>query len=176
MASSRHLGRVIALQAIYEYGFHDTSHDKDLLDKILSRHLKRHAKNLSDQKFTIDLVKGVISKAEELDDLIRPTAPQRPLQEIPLIDHCILQISVYELLYKSDIPPKVAINEAVELAKHYGSDNSSKFVNGVLGTIYRQLDQAGKIASVGKTDTTVSKDSLDKDNPTSENLILKNDY
>ncbi len=148
MASSRHLGRVIALQVIYECGFHDISNDEGLLDQILQRHLKRHEKNLGDKQFTIDLVKGVIAKAEELDGLISPTAPQRPLSEIPLVDHHILQISVYELLYKSDIPPKVAINEAVELAKHYGGDNSSKFVNGVLGTIYQQLSKDGKIAAL----------------------------
>ncbi len=157
MSSSRHLGRVIALQVIYEYGFHDASETKDLLEQILQRHLKRHEKNLSDKQFTIDLVKGVVAKAKELDDLISPTAPQRPLAEIPLIDHHILQISVYELLYKSDIPPKVAINEAVELAKHYGGDNSSKFVNGVLGTIYQQLSQDGRIVALDNQSDSTGK-------------------
>ena len=147
MASSRHLGRVIALQAIYEYGFRSGEGDEASLDNILERHFQRHEKNLSDRQFTAELAKGVVAKAAELDELISPIAPQRPLNEIPPIDHHILQISVYELTYKGDVPPKVAINEAVELAKHYGGDNSSKFVNGVLGTLYQQLSETGKIAA-----------------------------
>ena len=147
MASSRHLGRVIALQAIYEYGFRAGEGDTTLLEQILKRHFDRHAKNLSDLQFTVELAQGVVDKAAELDELISPVAPQRPLTEIPPIDHHILQISVYELIYKGDVPPKVAINEAVELAKHYGGDNSSKFVNGVLGTLYQQLNDAGRIAA-----------------------------
>ena len=145
MASSRHLGRVIALQTLYEYSFHDTADQADILDKILDRHLKHRAKSLGDKKFTLNLTKAVAEKSEELDALIQPAAPQRPLAEIPLIDHRILQISVYELLHEKDVPPKVAINEAVELAKYFGGQNSSKFVNGVLGTVYRQLQEDGKV-------------------------------
>lgn len=174
MASSRHLGRVIALQTLYEYSFHDASENKDLLDNILKRHLKHRSKSLGNAQFTLDLVKGVSEKAQELDDLITPTAPQRPLREIPLIDHFILQISVYELLYKKEVPPKVAINEAVELAKHYGGDNSSKFVNGVLGTIYNQLKQTSKLAAPNSED--VKKPQAESDVSTAENLILGNDY
>ena len=144
MASSRHLGRVIALQTLYEHSFHEQG-EAGLLDSILGRHLKHRAKSLSDQEFAVNLTKGVAGKSLQLDELIQPAAAQRPLTEIPIIDHCILQISVYELLYGNDIPPKVAINEAVELAKHYGGQNSSKFVNGVLGTLYRQLVEQGKI-------------------------------
>ena len=146
MASSRHLGRVIALQALYEYSFHDIAGQADLLDKILERHLKHRAKSLGDKEFTLNLAKGVAEKSAELDVLIQPAASQRPLAEIPQIDHRILQISVYELLHEKDVPPKVAINEAVELAKHFGGQNSSKFVNGVLGTIYRRLQEEDKIA------------------------------
>ena len=145
MASSRHLGRVIALQSLYEYGFYDTAIDEDLLERILKRHLKHRSKSLGDQKFTINLTRGVVAKSQELDALLQPAASQRPLAEIPAIDYRILQISVYELLYEDDVPPKVAINEAVELAKYYGGQNSSKFVNGVLGTIYRRLIQDGSI-------------------------------
>ena len=168
MASSRHLARIIALQVIYEYNFHDPALNEKLLDQILQRHLKRRAKNLDGQEFTTSLVKGVVAKAKELDDLIRPTAPQRPLEEIPLVDHSILQISVYELLYKENVPPKVAINEAVELAKQYGGENSSKFVNGVLGTIYRQLNQDGRIASMKESATGAQKSVSD------DSLVAKN--
>ena len=145
MASSRHLGRVIALQTLYEYSFHDVADQADILDKILNRHLKHRAKSLGDKEFALNLTKGVVEKAEELDVLIQPAASQRPLSEIPLIDHRILQISVYELLHEKDVPPKVAINEAVELAKHFGGQNSSKFVNGVLGTVYRRLQEEGRV-------------------------------
>ena len=143
MASSRHLGRVVVLQALYEYGFHQPA--QELLESILQRHLKHRAKALGDREFAVNLAKGVVAKAAQLDELIQPAAPQRPLTEIPIIDHRILQISVYELLYDDDVPPKVAINEAVELAKHYGGQNSSKFVNGVLGTLYRQLADQGEV-------------------------------
>lgn len=137
MASSRHLGRVVALQVVYEHSFYEGEAGK--LDQILQRHLEYQSKNLTKTDFTVDLVKGVTAKIEELDDLIQPHATQRPLPEIPIIDLCILRIGTYELHFADDIPPKVAINEAVELAKHYGGENSSKFVNGVLGTIYKQL-------------------------------------
>ena len=91
--------------------------------------------------------------------LIRPHATQRPLKEIPALDLCILRIATYELHYDKDIPPKVAINEAVELAKHFGGENSSKFINGVLGTIYKQL--AGKKPQQSLT-TTISQTSSNK--------------
>ena len=149
MASSRHLGRVIALQALYEYSFHDGAGKPGLLDGILDRHLKHRAKSLGDKEFTVNLAKGVVERGGQLDELIQPAAPQRPLAEIPLIDHRILQISVYELLHEKDVPPKVAINEAVELAKYFGGQNSSKFVNGVLGTVYRQLQEEGKVEAAG---------------------------
>ena len=140
------------MQAIYERGFYKDDDSDELLDSILERHFKRHEKNLSDRQFALELTKGVVAKADELDELISPIAPQRPLADIPLIDHHILQISVYELIYNGDVPPKVAINEAVELAKHYGGDNSSKFVNGVLGTLYQQLSEAGRLAGMDAAD------------------------
>ena len=140
MASSRHLGRVVALQVIYEYCFRQ-SQDPSLLEEILKRRIKHRRRELGNAEFTINLIQGVIDKQEKLNNLIRPTAPQRPLAEIPAIDRHILQIGVYELYYSQQIPPKVAINEAVELAKQYGGSNSSKFINGVLGTIYRQLQE-----------------------------------
>ncbi|MCY4010509.1 MAG: transcription antitermination factor NusB [Candidatus Saccharibacteria bacterium] len=144
MASSRHLGRIVALQVLYEYAFH--ADKKDILDQILKRHLQHRAKDLTDPQFTVDLVHGVVSHMTKLDDKIRPLADQRPLEDLPLIDRSILQLGIYELCYRqSDVPAKVAINEAVELAKHYGGDNSSKFVNGVLGSVFRQSSEADKI-------------------------------
>lgn len=141
MASNRHLGRIVALQSLYEYEFRTQSEDTSVdIDEILGRNLERYETAIEDKTFVADLVKGVIAEQEALDANIQPIAPDWPIEQIARIDRSILRMGLYELLYLSAIvPPKVAINEAVELAKAFGSDNSSKFVNGVLGTAYRTL-------------------------------------
>ena len=141
MASNRHLGRIVALQTLYEYEFRVQSADATVsVDDILGRNLDRYETTIDDKGFVETLVKGVLDKKSDLDAKIQPIAPDWPIDQIARIDCNILRIGLYELLYKADlIPPKVAINEAVELAKAFGSDNSSKFVNGVLGTAYRTL-------------------------------------
>lgn len=141
MASNRHLGRIVALQSLYEYEFRleAEGHSADI-DEILGRNMARYESMIDDKPFVVDLVKGVIAKQPELDEKIQPIAPDWPIEQIARIDRSVLRIGLYELLYVGDVvPPKVAINEAVELAKAFGSDNSSKFVNGVLGTAYRTL-------------------------------------
>lgn len=139
MASNRHLGRIVALQSLYEYEFRTQSEDASVdIDEILDRNLERYEEMIDDKQFVSDLVHGIVEKQAELDDKIRPLAPDWPLEQIARVDRAILRMGLYELLYLALIvPPKVAINEAVELAKAFGSDNSSKFVNGVLGTAYR---------------------------------------
>lgn len=141
MASNRHLGRIVALQTLYEYEFRTNSGDESVdVDEILSRNLDRYDSAIEDTKFVIDLTKGILKQQEPLDSKIQPIAPDWPIDQIARIDRNILRMGLYELSYLADIvPPKVAINEAVELAKAFGSDNSSKFVNGVLGTAYRTL-------------------------------------
>jgi N utilization substance protein B len=141
MASNRHLGRIVALQSLYEYEFRTQSEDSSVdIDEILHRNLDRYEEMIDDKTFVKDLVKGVIAEQAALDDKIRPIAPDWPIEQIARVDRAVLRIGLYELLKLADIvPPKVAINEAVELAKAFGSDNSSKFVNGVLGTAYRTL-------------------------------------
>lgn len=141
MASNRHLGRIIALQTLYEYDFRVQCEDKDAdLEEILSRNLARYEETVDDKPFVRKLTEGVSKQTEALDAVIQPLAQQWPIDQIARVDRTILRMAVYELLHLSDIvPPKVAINEAVELAKAFGSDNSSKFVNGVLGTAYRTL-------------------------------------
>jgi transcription antitermination protein NusB len=141
MASNRHLGRIVALQSLYEYEFRISSEDISIdIDEILGRNLERYESAIEDKDFVGSLVKGVIARQPDLDSKIQPIAPDWPIEQIARIDRSILRIGLYELLYLSNIvPPKVAINEAVELAKAFGSDNSSKFVNGVLGTAYRTL-------------------------------------
>ena len=141
MASNRHLGRIVALQTLYEYEFRTGANDESVLsDDILTRNLERYDAAIQDKKFVHGLVDGVIREQASLDEMIQPIAPEWPIEQIARVDRSILRIGLFELLHLADIvPPKVAINEAVELAKAFGSDNSSKFVNGVLGTAYRTL-------------------------------------
>jgi transcription antitermination protein NusB len=137
MASNRHLGRIVAMQTLYEHDFRGGEVDQT---EILERNLAEFSDSIEDTDFVRDLVSGVLEKKEEIDGIIGPAAPEWPVEQIARIDKIILRIGVYELVIKRDVPPKVAINEAVELAKAFGGENSSKFVNGVLGTIYRQSD------------------------------------
>lgn len=141
MASNRHLGRIVALQTLYEYEFRDNLGDGKLeLKAVVTRNLDRYDKTIGDREYVEKLVTDVVGMANQLDARIQPIAPDWPIKQISAIDRTILRIGVYELEHLADIvPPKVVINEAVELAKSFGSENSSKFVNGVLGTLYREI-------------------------------------
>lgn len=141
MASNRHLGRIIALQTLYEYEFRTQCGDENVsLEEIRTRNLDRYKDTVGDHKFVTELIDGVIRDMLNLDGIIQPIAPEWPVSQIARVDRMILRMSIYELKEMQDIvPAKVSINEAVELAKAFGSDNSSKFVNGVLGTAYKQF-------------------------------------
>lgn len=141
MASNRHLGRMIALQTLYEYEFRVQSEDKWAnSSEILKRNLERYKSSIDDFSFIEKLVNGVIELQLKLDEQLAPLAPDWPIEQISRIDRAVLRLGVYELVYSDEkVPYKVVINEAVELAKSFGSDNSGKFVNGVLGTAYRTL-------------------------------------
>lgn len=143
MASNRHLGRIVALQSLYEYELRSNLNDKSLnLEDLVKRNIEHYDNQIGDKKYVLDLVKNVVSKANQIDARVQPVAPEWPIKQISAIDRAILRMSVYELENLSDqVPPKVVINEAVELAKSFGSDNSSKFINGVLGTIYREMNE-----------------------------------
>lgn len=141
MASNRHLGRIIALQSLYELEFRQSCNDDtvDLTD-ILDRNLERFEGTVDDTDFVRALANGTYEQQAELDAILGPIAPEWPIEQIARIDRNILRMALFELKNSAEkVPPKVAINEAVELAKAFGSDNSSKFVNGVLGTAYRSL-------------------------------------
>lgn len=138
MASNRHLGRIVALQTLYEEDFRRSCGDDSLdLNEIMKRNIGRY-RAIEDRQFIIDLVLGVSKEADELDHTLRPLAPEWPIEQIARMDRTVLRMGLYELVHVSDVPAKVAINEAVELAKAFGGDNSSKFINGVLGTYVRQ--------------------------------------
>lgn len=143
MASNRHLGRIVALQTLYEQDFRlECGDEKFQLDQVLRRNIDRYKDTIDDQTFIEKLVKGVNAKIAELDAILQPIAPEWPIDQIARMDRIVLRIGLYELLYEQDAPPKVVINEAVELAKSFGGDNSSKFINGVLGTALRQQEEA----------------------------------
>lgn len=153
MASNRHLGRIVALQALYEYDFRVRSSDAGAdIDEIITRNLDRYRKTIDDLAFVEELIRGVAAHFEDLDAKIQPLAPDWPLAQIARIDHTILRLALYELfdMPKSNIPPKVTINEAVELAKGFGAENSSKFINGVLGSAWRQAHPEAPAPEVKK--------------------------
>jgi len=155
MSANRHLGRIVALQTLYEEDFRLEVNDPSAsLDEILERNIGRYDETIEDKAFIEELVRGIKNKQTELDETIRPVAPEWPIEQIARMDRIILRIGVYELLFEKGVPPKVAINEAVELAKAFGGDNSSKFINGVLGTILRNQEEK---TSAKKTKKTTSK-------------------
>ncbi|HMS23857.1 MAG TPA: transcription antitermination factor NusB [Candidatus Saccharibacteria bacterium] len=140
MSANRHLGRIVVLQTLFEQEFRQSCEDKNLnLDEVIDRNIKRYKKALKDTEFVKKTVKGIVKHQSVLDEMLQPLAPEWPIEHIARMDRLILRIGAYELLFNQDkIPAKVAINESVELAKAFGGDNSSKFINGVLGSLYRE--------------------------------------
>lgn len=151
MSANRHLGRIIALQTLYENELREECQDKNIdIGQITKRNIHRYKTLIEDETFVSQLVQGIIGKQDDLDAVIQPIAPEWPLSQIARMDRLILRIGTYELLYDGGVPQKVVINEAVELAKSFGGDNSSKFVNGVLGTILRRQEEKTKPAKKTK--------------------------
>lgn len=142
MSANRHLGRIVALQTLYEAEFRIKCGDKKFkLDEVMARNIRRYGKTLDDTQFVQELVKGVIKQQAALDKALQPLAPEWPLDQIARMDRIVLRIGAYELIYQQKaVPSKVAINESVELAKAFGGENSSKFINGVLGSLLRQQE------------------------------------
>lgn len=158
MASNRHLGRIIALQTLYEQEFRRDAGDAHVsLDEVLERNILRYKSMVDDKDFVVRLVNGVNKHAERLDAELQPIAPEWPIDQIARMDRTVLRIGLFELENEADVPPKVVINEAVELAKAFGSENSSKFVNGVLGTYYRQHNPEASQETPVKTKRTATK-------------------
>jgi len=133
---NRHLSRTIAMQTLYEWDMR-----RELpMTEIMGRNIEEFQDD-ADAAYIEAAVNGVLNDTDAIDGKITQAAPEWPIDQISPIDKAILRLAVYELLYGEDVPPKVAINEAVELAKLFGGENSSKFINGVLGTIYRSSDR-----------------------------------
>jgi N utilization substance protein B len=137
--SNRHLARAIALQSLYEWDFHGFAQDPN---EIVARNLEEFAPQLDEKEFAMKLVKGVADHRDDIDATISKFAPDWPIAKITVVDRNVLRIGTFELTSDPEIPSKVAINEAIELAKTFGGESSGKFVNGVLGAVFR--DQAAR--------------------------------
>ena len=156
MASNRHLGRIIVLQTLYEYEFRHGAGDSNAdVESILARNLARYKHMVDDQEFVKRLVRGVAADEAQLDAIIGRLAPEWPVDQIARVDRTVLRMALYELQHGNDVPARVVINEAVELAKSFGADNASRFVNGVLGTFYRE--HVGPSASEAEVPSPESK-------------------
>jgi len=149
--ANRHLSRSIVLQTLFEWDFlpddkkGDNSSNEEI-KKALNKNLKEFAPGLEDDNFVFSLLDEVLKKREKIDEIIKASAPDWPIDKISVVDRNILRIGLTELLFgdRGEVPPKVAINEAIELAKTFGGENSGKFVNGVLGAVYKEIGEPDK--------------------------------
>ena len=167
--ASRHLSRSIAMQSLYEWDFwhspagaksesgdrHSSLQDhpavpqegvEPTLKEIVERNIKEFGPGLESTDFIWQLINGALEHIEKINEIIEKCAPEWPLEQITIVDRNVLRIGIYELLWgnRDEVPPKVAINEAIELAKNFGGESSGRFINGVLGTIYREIGEPGK--------------------------------
>ena len=142
--ANRHLSRSVALQSLFEWDFN--GYNSTQVDAIIDRNVAEFAPGLDDPEFTQALVWGVIKKQAKLDLIISKAAPEWPIEQIAMVDRNVLRLGLHELLFsdKKEVPARVAINEAIEIAKTFGGENSGKFVNGVLGAIYKEMGEPGK--------------------------------
>ncbi|MEX1112044.1 MAG: transcription antitermination factor NusB [Candidatus Andersenbacteria bacterium] len=142
--ANRHLSRSIALQSLFEWDIREQP--KDTLKGITTHNIEEFAPGMDDTDFIYDLIFGVQKHQKDIDKLITASAPDWPLEQITTVDRNVLRIGIYELQFAKaeDVPPKVAINEAIELAKTFGGASSGKFVNGILGTIYKEMGEPRK--------------------------------
>ena len=142
--AARHLSRSIAMQSLYEWDFWHRDNSK--LDSIIETTIKEFGPGLEDASFIHELINGVMEHLDKINEIIEKCAPEWPLEQVTIVDRNVLRIGIYELLWgkRDEVPPKVAINEAIELAKNFGGESSGRFVNGVLGTIYREIGEPGK--------------------------------
>ncbi len=142
--ANRHLSRSIVLQSLFEWDLNAV--EKSKINEVLERNIEEFAPNRSDFPFMERLIDGVLQKQKELDLVIEKAAPEWPIDRISPVDRNILRLGLYELLFanRSEVPAKVAISEAIELAKQFGGDNSGRFVNGVLGAVYKEIGEPGK--------------------------------
>ena len=148
--SNRHLARSIALQTLFEWDFRGRKSEQ--LPGILEHNLGEFGDGLQEKDFTVKLVNGVINNMDKVDKIISEYAPDWPIDQITNVDRNILRLGLYELIFAKEVPPKVAINEAIELAKSYGGHSSGKFINGVLGTVFKNMEPQEEFEPLEKHD------------------------
>jgi len=138
--ASRHLSRSIVIQTLYEWDFYGKLPGK--INSITEKNIKEFGPGLEDPNFVRKLISGIIEHLSQIDKIIEKAAPEWPIDQITITDRNVLRVGLYELLFssKEEVPSKVAINEAIELAKTFGGENSGKFINGVLGTVFKQIE------------------------------------
>ncbi len=141
--SNRHLARTIAMQSLFLWDFQGKKETD--LGEIVDGVFSNFAPEFDDHGFVKELIRGVMANLPAIDKYITKYATEWPLEQITIADRNILRIGVYELVFNEEIPAKVAINEAIEIAKTFGSESSGKFVNGVLGAIYKDLEPKGEV-------------------------------
>ena len=161
--ATRHLLRSVVLQTLYEWDFFNKQRN---LVNIFERNMKEYAPGVDEPEFAWKIIKGVIDNIEKIDQVIEKAAPEWPLERIPIVDRNVLRLGLYELLFsdKGEVPSKVAINEAVEVAKNYGGPNSGRFINGVLGTVFKEVDPEGASSGKGEEGKKNLKKEEDKEN------------
>lgn len=156
MASNRHFARIILMQSLYEY-----IHREEDIVKLVERNIAKHDFEENNLKFIYKATKGIKKHLKEIDEIISISAPEWPIHQIAQVDLSILRLSIFELIFDDEVPPKAVINEAVELGKAFGGENTSKFVNGVLGTVYRNSSKY--VEEDEKDIKPEKKDTSDKD-------------
>lgn len=167
--ANRHLLRTVALQALFEWDFNNRQED---LSAILEKSIEEFAPGADDTEFARELVAGVTEHITDIDKIIVDTAPEWPIAQITVIDRNVLRLGIFELMFSKKIPPKVAINEAVEMGKRFGGESSGKFVNGVLGTLYKNIapEDAAKENVVAEIP---DQKSLEEDIPNPEDIVIE---
>ncbi|MFH0840948.1 MAG: transcription antitermination factor NusB [bacterium] len=161
--ANRHLSRTIAMQTLFTWDFNEKK-EADL-EKIAEENLKQFAPGFDDQGFVSELVRGVLKNIDEIDKYIIKYATEWPLDQITIVDRNVLRLGIYELVFGENIPAKVAINEAIEIAKAFGGESSGKFVNGVLGAIFKdmpakKIDEENEAKMVAENKTEVKEDEI----------------
>jgi len=146
--ANRHLARALAMQSLYEWDFKNSMGEEKPTDDILFYNRKEFAGGLEDKGFVDELIRGVKKNFTAIDEIIVKYAPEWPIDQITVVDRNVLRLGIYELKFSPNIPAKVAINEAIELAKNFGGESSGKFVNGVLGAIYKDMMERGEVKDV----------------------------
>lgn len=166
--ANRHLQRSVAMQSLFEWDFRGCQDES--MPEIIERNLAEFAPGLDDDTFARTLSAGTLEHRAVIDELIQKCAPEWPIDQVTAIDRTVLRLGIYELLYGNydEVPPKVAINEAIELSKTFGSDSSPRFINGVLGTIYREMGEPMKDDSSEKRREALKLKSLEEERAQNE--------